>query len=282
MSESEFVFVADFFVNQIQGGGELNNEELILSLKEGRNVTTINSHNCSAALLRSLPENTNFIIANFVHLSEECKQILMQEKRYVIYEHDHKYLKTRNPADYENFIAPKDQIINYDFYKNALAVFCQSKFHLDIIKSNLDLENLINLGGNLWSIDSLELMRDISKKDKTPTYAIMNSNNWHKNTSGAIRLCEAKKWSYNLINFCEYRDFLQELGKNEKFIFLPKTPETLSRIVVEARMMGMSVITNNMVGATKEEWFKLKGEDLINVMVEKRAEIPDLVDVSFK
>ena len=282
MSESEFVFVADFFVNQIQGGGELNNEELILSLKEDHNVTTINSHNCSAALLRSLPENTNFIIANFVHLSEECKQILMQEKRYVIYEHDHKYLKTRNPADYENFIAPKDQIINYDFYKNALAVFCQSKFHLDIIKSNLDLKNLINLGGNLWSMDSLELMRDISKKDKTPTCAIMNSNNWHKNTSGAIRLCKAKKWSYNLINFCEYKDFLQELGKNEKFIFLPKTPETLSRIVVEARMMGMSVITNNMVGATKEEWFKLKGEDLINVMVEKRAEIPDLVDVSFK
>ena len=39
----------------------------------------------------------------------------------------------------------------------------------------------------------------------------------------------------------------------------------------------LSVITNNLVGATKEEWFKLKGIELIDIMVGKRKEIPDLV-----
>ena len=34
------------------------------------------------------------------------------------------------------------------------------------------------------------------------------------------------------------------------------TAETLSRIVVEARMMDMKVITNNLPGAVKEPWFK--------------------------
>jgi hypothetical protein len=52
--------------------------------------------------------------------------------------------------------------------------------------------------------------------------------------------------------------------------------------VVEARMMGLSVITNNLVGATKEEWFSLKGIELINVMTEKRKQIPDLVEAVLK
>ena len=55
-------------------------------------------------------------------------------------------------------------------------------------------------------------------------------------------------------------------------------PETLSRIVVEARMMGCSVITNELVGATSEEWFKLKGEELIDLMVEKRETIASILE----
>jgi hypothetical protein len=38
-------------------------------------------------------------------------------------------------------------------------------------------------------------------------------------------------------------------------------------------MMGMQVITNGLVGATKEEWFKLKGPELIEKMYNKRDEI---------
>ena len=56
-------------------------------------------------------------------------------------------------------------------------------------------------------------------------------------------------------------------------MFLPKTPETLSRIIVEARMAGMSVTTNNNVGASKEDWFKLKGKELIEKMRDKKPEI---------
>jgi hypothetical protein len=38
-------------------------------------------------------------------------------------------------------------------------------------------------------------------------------------------------------------------------------------------MMGMSVVANNKIGATKEEWFKLKGEKLIDFMSNKKQEI---------
>jgi len=277
------IFVADFFANEVPGGGELNNQELVEILRErGSHVLEVKSGRLTPEFISECSKEVKFIVANFVMLSEESKKMLENDREYIIYEHDHKYVRSRNPADYNNFIAPKSEIINFSFYKNAKAVLCQSRFHADIVKSNLNLDNIISLGGNLWSEDSLETMLNMSKVDKNPTCAIMNSSNWHKNTSDAIKLCDAKKWKYDIIPTCGYMQFLLRLGKSEKFVFLPRTPETLSRIVVEARMMGLSVITNNLIGATSEEWFSLKGEELIEVIRNKRIEIPDMVVECFK
>ena len=275
---SKIIFVADFFANEIAGGGELNNQELIeIFRQKGTHVLEIKSNRLTPMFISECSVEVKFIVANFVMLSEESKTMLQNDREYIIYEHDHKYVRSRNPANYENFIAPKSEIINFNFYKNAKSVLCQSEFHADIVKSNLELNNIISLGGNLWTEDSLETMLGMSKVDKNPTCAIMNSSNWHKNTSDAIKLCEAKNWKYDIIPPCSYIEFLLRLGESEKFIFLPKTPETLSRIAVEARMMGLSVITNNLVGATGEKWFSLKGEELIEVMRNKRTEIPDII-----
>ena len=276
---NKIVFIADFFANEICGGGELNNQELVEILRDrGTHVLEVKSNLLTPLFISECSMEVKFIVSNFVMLSEESKAILQDDREYIIYEHDHKYIRSRNPANYENFVAPKSEIINFNFYKNAKSVLCQSEFHADIVKSNLELNNIISLGGNLWSEDSLEAMLKMSSVDKKPTCAIMSSTNWHKNTSDAIKLCEAKNWKYDIISPCGYIEFLLRLGKSEKFIFLPKTPETLSRIVVEARMMGLSVITNNLVGATGEKWFSLKGEELIEVIRDKRVKIPNIVE----
>ena len=276
---NKIIFVADFFANEIPGGGELNNQELIEILRQrNTHVLEIKSNKLTPEFISECSNKVKFIVANFVMLSQESKIMLENDREYIIYEHDHKYVKSRNPANYDNFIAPKSEIINFSFYKNAKAVLCQSQFHADIVESNLKLDNIISLGGNLWSEDSLETMLSMSRVNKKPSCAIMNSTNWHKNTADAIKLCKAKQWDYDIIPPCGYIEFLLRLGQSEKFVFLPKTPETLSRIAVEARMMGLSVITNNMVGATKEEWFSLKGEELINIMFEKRKLIPNLIE----
>ena len=87
----------------------------------------------------------------------------------------------------------------------------------------------------------------------------------------------SEKQEYGLISDSNYYSFLKKLGVNKKFIFLPKTPETLSRICVEARMMNMSVIVNGLVGASKEEWYALKGEELIDYMIQKREKIVETI-----
>lgn len=106
----------------------------------------------------------------------------------------------------------------------------------------------------------------------------MNTGNWHKNTAGAINYCKQKNYLMDIIESCDYEIFLSRLSDNKKLVFFPKTTETLSRIVVESRMMGMSVITNDKVGATYEEWFKLKGNDLIEEMKKRRITIPKTIE----
>ena len=51
----------------------------------------------------------------------------LYDKSYIIYEHDHKYLKNRNPSIFPDFKAPPHMIINERFYRCAKAIFCQSE-----------------------------------------------------------------------------------------------------------------------------------------------------------
>jgi len=275
------VFIADVFADQVPGGGELNNDEFIneLSQKDNYEVEKRHSHTVTPLYLEE-NEDSKFIIGNFISLAPEIKR-LIADRDYIIYEHDHKYIKTRNPADYKDYKAPDDQIINYDFYANARAVLCQSQMHSSIVKKNLKLDNIVNLGGNMWSLEILDFLREISKKDKPDRHAVIQSKNWHKNTHDAVKYCALRELNFTLVLPAPYKDFLAKLGENKKLVFFPKTPETLSRIAVEARMMGMGTIINNKVGAATEEWFKLKGPELVDVMVEKRTTIVEKVQEIF-
>jgi len=270
------VFIADFFAEQVLGGGELNNEELINILSSrGHEVAKVNSHVLTPQIVEDNKEK-KFIIANFVNIPQNVIPHFYN-KKYIIYEHDHKYLTTRNPGVFPDFVAPKEHVINLEFYQNASAVLCQSSFHTDIARKNTDLENIVNLGGNIWDLDSLKFMSELASIDKKPTYAVMNSQIRHKNTVGAIRFCNVKGYDYKLIESQNYKEFLSMMGENKSLVFLPETPETLSRVIVEARMMNMGVVTNKLVGAASEPWYALKGHELIKVFHTKRNEITDIV-----
>lgn len=269
------LFIADFFADQVPGGGELNNDVLINELRKlKQNIRCVNSHQ----VMRSdILDNERIIVSNFAHLTETSKKDL-EGKNYIVYEHDHKYLPSRNPGIYPEYHAPKEDIINRQFYANANAVLCQSQFHADIARKNLELENIVSLGGNLWSDEHLDLLEEICKDPQRQVkHAVIVSSTHHKNTHGAINFCEAMNLEYDLIQPSEPAVFLRELGSRSTLVFLPKTPETLSRVVVEARMMGMGTKTTNNVGAIHEEWFSKKGLDLIDYMRYKQKEIVNIV-----
>ena len=89
--------------------------------------------------------------------------------------------------------------------------------------------------------------------------------------------CKHNKYDFDLVGNLPYREFLSRVTDNKNFVFFPQTLETLCRVAVECRMAGMSVITSNKIGAASEDWFSLRGDDLIDEMTNKREEISSLV-----
>ncbi len=155
---SEFVYISDSYLDENLGGGELNDYEILLILEsQGHKITRYKSDHITKIMLRNF-KNHNFIISNFANLFKDCKDYITKNCNYIIYEHDHKYLIGRNPALFKDYKAPKEQIINVEFYTNAKAVFCQTSFHEKQIKTDLNIEDLINVSGNIWSVAAIEIL----------------------------------------------------------------------------------------------------------------------------
>ena len=83
LSSNKIFFIADFFTDQVQGGGELNNEIIIDILRKKYDVEKIN---CHLMTMENIVENKGlfFIISNFINLSEEKKDYIKNNCRYAI------------------------------------------------------------------------------------------------------------------------------------------------------------------------------------------------------
>lgn len=267
---NRITYISDFYADEVVGGSELNDAVLIRELD--RLGYDIKLHKSATVQLLDIQEAEFIVVSNFCLLPNAIIKNIFS-KKYIIYEHDHKYLRHRNPSVYKNYLAPKSEIINREFYKNASAVLCQSDFHANIVRKNLQLENIINLGGNLWSDESFDILEQICKLPKDNTHAILDSKQPHKGTKKAIYYCNKNNIDYELVADRNPINFLKKLSAHGTLVFFPETPETLSRIVVEARMMGMSTRTTKNIGAIHEDWFQKKGISLIEYMRNKKKNI---------
>ena len=82
---------------------------------------------------------------------------------------------------------------------------------------------------------------------------------------------------FDIIKNPDYECFLQTLSEYSGLAFHPSTPETCCRLVLEAKMMGLNVITNSLIGASYEPWYKHNGIDLINSMRGKKDDLLTLI-----
>ena len=270
----KIAFVTDFYIEDgLIGGAELANDCLIHHLRgRGHEVDKYRSQD-----FRVSDHYEFYIVSNFVNLSEDAKESLY-DKSYILYEHDHKYLKSRDPSIFPDFKAPPHQIINEKFYRSAKAVVCQSELHAEVIKKNLAIRNVVNAGCSLWHQEHIETLRAHCNTEKKPKFAILGSHNPIKGTQDAERYCILNNISYEKIPFSDFEDFIERLSAFDGLVFFPKTLETFCRVVMEARMVGCKVVTNDWNGCTHEKWFpKYKGEALIDFVESKQAEVVDTI-----
>jgi hypothetical protein len=267
--KTEFVMVTDFLFSEVGGGAEINAESLVDRFSEHNIIIPIlKSSNITTEYL-SKNRDKIFIFSNFILLREECKQYAIKHLRYFVYEQDHKYLKTRNPVGYKNFIAPKQDLANVEFYRAAIKVMFLTKLSMDVFVLNTGLTNTLNLKSSTWRQEELQYIKGICNAEKNNIIAIMDSNNPIKRTDDCIEYCIKNNLKYELISDPVFVKFMDKMSGFSKLLFLTGHLETCARIVVEAKMLNLKVTTQKkLIGAASEDWYSLSGEELIDRMEE--------------
>jgi len=271
--------VSDYFVEDMIGGASLCDEEMYQTLKESFDIKKINSKNLKLKDL--LDDGCHFLISNFFHIHSEFLSYIFDNLDYSHYAHDYKFVQHTNPHVYENFLVPKSELINLDFFRNAKAVFCQSGLQESIYKKNIKCKTF-NLSGNFFSDNTLNTLSSKIRSNKNGKTAIIDSPYPQKGVKESIEYCKNNNLEYEIISSKSNLEFINMLSQFSSLCFLPNTPETLCRVIVEAKMMGLEIITNDLVGAKHEPWFELEGEDLceyfFNFKIESLKSISSIIE----
>ena len=270
----KIVFIADFYVDEIRGGAEICDEILIdLLRKDEFHVVKFKNKDLNEKHINLYRLcGYHFIISNFTLMNDAVSNELVKHPGcYSIMEHDHKYVKTRNPAVYKEYQVPFKDLVNRKIFINAKCIFAQSQIQAETIRKNLKINNVINLGMSLWTDSQLEIITSCADNPKQPDAAIVNSKNPTKNTQETIRFCEEFSIPYTLIGSPDYAEFIDQLSRHETYVFIPRVLESFNRVLLEARMLNCKIKTTNLNGCTSEEWFKqYKGKELINFVEQQR------------
>ena len=272
MKQEKVVFIADFYKDIVAGGAELYTDVIFEELKDSCEIIKITSNETNKKFLKKY-NKCLFVISNFILLGEDCKKYICDNMRYVIIEHDHKYLRNNNPVHYKKCLAPPDEIQNMEFYQKAVAVFCQSKLHCEIIYKNTLLKNLINLGGNLWSKEHISILSKYIDSQKSPLCAILESVNKNKGMIKAIDYCRNTSQQFRLIPSLDYEIFIKTLSSFKKLVFFPLWIESFSRLAIEAKILGCELVTNGRLGCASEGLLNLSGKKLLDRVIQDQERI---------
>jgi len=274
----KIILISDFFIDDFVGGAALNDEEIFVTLNKHYDVQKIKSRYLYPGFIQ---ENLDsfFIISNFFGIEPSLKQYIQENCKYILYCHDYKFVHHTNPALYPNFVVPPNELINIDFHKKAAAVVCQTEFQKDIYDRNIgEPEKTINFSGNLWSESHLNLLEKLGNDPRAiDKCAVIDSPYPQKGTKQSQGYCKQNNIPFDTIKDPDYESFLKLLSTYSSLAFHPSTPETCCRLVLEAKMLGLKVYTNELIGASYEPWYDRNGLSLINTMRSKKEDLLELI-----
>jgi len=265
------IFLTDFFADSVLGGAELSTEVVIdYLISRGYDIHKVRCHEFSQDMLRE-----KIVITNFANLSEYNKKLISLSSDYIIIERDQKYVRTRNLTAYTDFIAPKSEIINKEFYRNAKSVLCLTNKHTELTTINLELDNIVNIGSTQFSEKQLQMIESNITDEKNGKYAIVEGKLHEK----AILFCQKNNIDYELITNREYPKLIKSLSKYTGLVFFSHHFESYCRLLVEAKILGLKILTDDRNGCTYEPWFKIsQGKNLSKIIRENVVNSIDIID----
>jgi len=249
--------VDDFFAEECGRGAERNTDALLSYL----NVEYEKVH-CSD--IDDVSKDDLYLIGNFVWLDNKVRFQLQQYGNYVIFEKDFKILRFRNPRfdDVRYPYYAKNDLVNIDFYNNAKKVICLTDLQAKVFRQYLKEGQVEVIHCSFFSEKDLLLIEHNTKNEKRDCAFVSPAK--HKGGNVNLQFCSEQLWDYECFWDIGHDEFIQKLSTCDKLVFFPIVMESCSRVVIEARMLGLDVYTHWAIGAIYEPWYKLSGQALID------------------
>lgn len=262
---TEVVFVNDYFVREVAGGAELTSEAIIK--KSPYKVFRLHS---SSVTKKLLDENKDkyWVFGNFVAMTDNMIQYLPDSGvRYSVIEYDFKFCSYRSTARHQqdsgepcNCAKANHGMMVARLFRKADRIFWMSvgqKTHwLNHVPSMGEHPGHVILSSVFddETLNDLALLRS-STVAKKPKFAVLGSGSWIKGAVETQKWCAVKKKDYEVIPALAYKDFLQALATYKGFVFMPLDKDTCPRVTLEAKLLGLELITNENVLQKYDEWF---------------------------
>jgi hypothetical protein len=217
-----------------------------------------------------------YIVGNCLTLSQESFEslyYLFQKGNFCKIEFDYGFCQFRGPYPHKHFKGKECDCPNYlpleqlykGITKNAKKIFYMSDQQRDIHLKHLpDLnkDKTLRLSSTFLN-ENYKKFKELRSKEKNGKYAIIEGQGgWHTEAKGikeSVEYAQKNKIDYDLISTKSHDQMLELLSEYSGIIFLPIIEDTCPRVTIEAKLLGLDVITNNNSQHTTEEWW---GDDL--------------------
>ena len=261
--EKDYVFVSDYFAEDLQGGAELTLEALVEKCPS--TYVKINSRNVNDYVV-NLYKDKKWIIGNFTELNETAVSALLAGNvNYNIIEFDYKFCTHRSLELYEYLENKKYQSDEHcksveTFFESANNVFFMSERQKEINLEYMPLlksENTVVLS-SVFSEDffnTISALREEYKDRKEDKWIFTGSPFWIKGSEASEEWCGQENLNYEKIHDKSYKEALELLAKSKGFCCLPPGGDTCPRMVIEAKLLGCELHLNEHVQHKDEEWF---------------------------
>jgi len=273
----KIIFVADAFLEDINGGAELTTEALIES----------SPHQISKVYCRQLNKDyiTNnkdcfWIFGNFASLTDEVKTHFIKNENYSVIEYDYKYCKYRSDdlhikangvCDCNGSLLGK---LNSLFLFKSKCVWWMSSGQEQHYINNFPFLDKVNshVLSSIFDNSTIKYFEDFSKTTvkKDNKWIVLGSKSWIKNLEGCKRYAEINDMEYDIVWGLKYEDLLKKISRSKGLLFLPLGKDTCPRITIEAKLLNCELILNNNVQHKSESWFKDK-KSILNHMKERKS-----------
>tara|TARA_Y100000034_G_scaffold40406_1_gene49804 strand:+ start:9180 stop:11108 length:1929 start_codon:yes stop_codon:yes gene_type:complete len=270
--DCDIVFVADMFSQDHTGGAELTTDAIIDS--SPLKVFRLMAKDVTPEIL-SQGLRKHWIFGNFSSIDWNLIPTIVANLNYSIVEFDYKYCKYRSIEKHLQAESRKCDCHNQmhgkmvsAFYYGAKSLWWMSKRQMMIYHKSFPFLSQIN--NNVLSsvfqpsfFDTIKQLRDDTRDLEREKYIVVGSTSWIKGTRDSEEFCKKNNHDYEIVWNLSHNDLLRKLSTSKCLVFLPKGGDTCPRLVIEAKLLGCQIITNENVQHVHEEWFKTDNIELV-------------------